>query len=241
MADDTGWTNLPLWNWEPMIDRNYAPAGYDRRHMFTLAWVYELPAGRGRPFATSGVTDVILGGWNISGQFSAYTGTPFTVTGSAQSLRCAGSTACQQTADLVRPLQKIGNKGPGQFYYDPNSFRDPLVFFNANNPVYRPGTTGRNAFYGPGFWRLDPMISKTFSITERVRTEFRAEAFNVTNTPRWGNPGTGAGNLTLANPNDPLGSAIATDAQGRLRTNNFMSTTSVTELRSVRFGLRLSF
>jgi hypothetical protein len=234
MNDDTGWTNLPQWNWEPMIDRNYAPAGYDRRHMLTMAWVYELPVGKGRPYATGGVADAIFGGWNISGQFSAYTGTPFMVTGSAQSLRCAGATACNQTADLVRPLVKIGNKGPGQYYYDPNSFRDPLVFFNANNPVYRPGTTGRNSIYGPGFWRLDPMVSKTFSITERIRTEFRAEALNITNTPRWGNPNAGAASLRLANPNDPLNSAISA-------TNNFMSITSASGLRSIRFGLRTTF
>ncbi|HET8547049.1 MAG TPA: hypothetical protein VFL57_03555, partial [Bryobacteraceae bacterium] len=198
------------------------------------AWVYELPAGRGRHYDTRGIVDAIIGGWNISGQFSAYTGTPFTVGGSGQSLRCAGSTACNQTADLVRPLVKVGRKGPGQAYYDPNSFRDPLVFFNPNNPVYRPGTTGRNAFRGPGFWRLDPLLSKTFTITERVRTEFRAEAFNITNTPRWDNPNTGSGGLVLANPSDPLNSPIS-------RTNNFMSITGAGGLRSVRFGLRTTF
>ncbi|MGH8248088.1 MAG: TonB-dependent receptor domain-containing protein, partial [Gammaproteobacteria bacterium] len=201
MTDEDGWAGLAQWHWEPMIHRNYAPAGYDRRHMFTMAWVYELPVGQGKRWRTSGVADAVLGGWKINGMFSAYTGTPFTVSGSGSSLRCIG---CNQTADLVAPLRKIDSeRGPGKPYFDPNSFRDPLVSFNPANPVYRPGTTGRNAFYGPGFWRLDPAIYKEFRITERVRTEFRVEAFNITNTPRWGNPNAGSGSLSL-NPDGSI-------------------------------------
>ena len=47
-ADEDGWVGLPLWNWGPMITRNYAPPGYDRQHMFTTAWSYDLPAGKGK-------------------------------------------------------------------------------------------------------------------------------------------------------------------------------------------------
>ncbi len=227
MTDEDGWAGLAQWNWEPMIDRNYAPAGYDRRHMFTMAWVYHLPVGRGKRWAVSGIADKVLGGWELSGMFSAYTGTPFTVSGSGSSLRCIG---CAQTADLVAPLRKIDTeRGPGKTYYDPNSFRDPLVFFNPANPVYRPGTTGRNAFYGPGFWRLDPMVSKEFVVTERIRTEFRVEAVNITNTPRWGTPNSGAASLAL----NPDGSIRAL--------NNFMSITGAGGLRTMRFGLRTQF
>ena len=44
MADDTGWQAVRGFNWEPMFARNYTAAGYDRRHMLTMAWLYELPA-----------------------------------------------------------------------------------------------------------------------------------------------------------------------------------------------------
>jgi hypothetical protein len=91
------------------------------------------------------------------------------------------------------------------------------------------GTVGRNSLYGPGFWKLDPMISKEFSVTERVKTEFRAEAENITNTPRWNNPSAGSGSLQL-NPDGSIRSL-----------NNFMSITGAGGLRTVRFGLRMQF
>ena len=43
------------------------------------------------PGMTESIADAILGGWRVTGQFSAYTGTPFTVSGSSQSIRCAGT------------------------------------------------------------------------------------------------------------------------------------------------------
>jgi outer membrane receptor protein involved in Fe transport len=226
MAEDDGWAGLALWHWEPMIARNYAPSSEDRRHSFVMGWIYELPVGRGQRYSLGGAADTLLGGWKINGTFVAYTGTPFTVTGSGSSLRCIG---CTQTADQIAPLRKLGGKGPGQPYYDPMSFRDPLFFFNPANPVYRPGTMGRNAVYGPGFWRVDAAVYKEFRVTERVRTEFRAESFNLTNTPRWGNPNAGAASMAL-NPD------------GTLRAlNNFMTITSATAERQFRFGLRLAF
>jgi outer membrane receptor protein involved in Fe transport len=227
MTDDDGWASLAMWDWEPMIKRNYAPAGYDRRHMFTMAWVYELPVGHGRRVNVSGIADKVLGGWKINGIFSAYTGTPFSVLGSDSSLQCIG---CTQTADLIAPVRKIDTeRGPGKPYYDPLSFRDPLVTFNPANPVYRPGTTGRNFLYGPGFWRIDPAIYKEFRLTERIRTEFRAESFNFTNTPRWNNPDSNSASMKL----NPDGSIAAL--------NNFMTITGASADRQFRFGLRLAF
>jgi hypothetical protein len=226
MADDDGWTGFAFTNWEPEIRRNYAPAGYDRRHMFTMAWVYDLPVGKGQKYALSGAADAVLGGWKIAGVFSAYTGTPFTVGGSGNAARCVG---CAVTAIQLSPLRKIDTeRGPGKPYYDPESFRDPL-FFNKGNAPYLQGTVGRSALYGPGFWRLDPMISKVFTVNERVKTEFRAEANNFTNTPRWGNPNSGSGNLIL-------------NADGSIQNlNNFMTITGAQAGRVFRFGLRASF
>ncbi|MDP3000400.1 MAG: carboxypeptidase regulatory-like domain-containing protein [Bryobacterales bacterium] len=227
MSEDDGWASLAMWSWEPMIYRNYAPSSEDRRRSFTLAWVYELPFGQGKPYALSGLADKVLGGWKINGVFSMYSGTPFTVSGGGSSLLCTG---CSQTADQIAPVRKIDQgRGPNMPYYDPMSFRDPLFIFSPANPVYRPGTMGRNALYGPGFWRVDPAIYKEFKATEKVKAEFRAEAVNLTNTPRWGNPAGGAGGMQL-NPN------------GSLRAlNNFMSITGASSDRQFRFGMRVVF
>jgi hypothetical protein len=232
MADDTGWAGPKAFNWEPMLARNYSPASYDRRHMFTTGWIYEMPFGKGRKFNIENkVADFIAGGWRLSGMFSAYSGTPFTVTGSAASLQCIG---CTQTAHQIGPVKKLGGKGPQQPYYDPSSFRDPLFYFNPANPQYIPGSMGINRLYGPGFWRLDPGLFKNFRVTEKLNMEFRAESYNVTAARRWGNPNGFAGNMRLR----PDGS-LNTDFPFPL--NNFMCITTADSSRQFRFGLRLSF
>ncbi|MGH9722813.1 MAG: TonB-dependent receptor domain-containing protein [Bryobacteraceae bacterium] len=227
MADDDGTAGLAMFDWDPMIKRNYAPAGYDRRHMMTMAWMYDIPVGKGKHFGLSGPLDLILGGWRLNGVFSAYSGTPFSMTASGDSLRCFG---CAQTVDLVGPVTKIDNeRGPAKPYFDPAAFFDPLWSFNTASPVYRPGTTGRNFLYGPGFWKVDPMLSKTFKVKERYEAEFRFEAQNGTNTPRWNQPNTGTGQ-------------IQRDASGKVTDyRNFMAVTGAGGVRTARLGLRLTF
>ena len=230
MADDTGWAGPKAFNWEPMLHRNYSPASYDRSHMFTMAFAYEMPFGKGKKFNLDGIANQMFGGWNLNGTYFLYSGTPFTVTGSGQSLQCIG---CTQTAHQIGPVEKIGGKGPQQPYYNPASFRDPLFYFNAANPVYTPGTMGINTLRGPGFWQLNPGLFKNFMITERVKMEFRAESTNVAHNTRWGNPNGGSGAMLL-NPDGSLRN-VPNPLQ------NFMAITSADSFRQFRLGLRVSF
>jgi hypothetical protein len=199
--------------------------------MFTSAFLYELPVGKGKSLATSGFTDLLLGGWRLTGIFSAYSGTPFTVSGSAQSLQCIG---CTQTAHQIGPVKKLGGKGPQQPYYDPSSFRDPLFYFNQSNPQYIPGSMGINVLYGPGYWRLDPGLFKNFKITEKVNMEFRAESTNLAHNTRWGNP-SGNSAAQRLNADGSLNTSVANPLQ------NFMAITGADSNRQFRFGARLSF
>ncbi|MBI3208821.1 MAG: TonB-dependent receptor [Candidatus Solibacter usitatus] len=231
-ADEDGWVGLPLWNWGPMIRRNYSPSGYDRRHMFTTGFNYGIPVGKGERFVlTNKVADMALGGWKLVGSFVAYTGTPFNVTGSASSLQCIG---CTQTANQIGAVKKLGGFGPQNPYYDPMSFRDPLFTFNPANPNYIPGTMGRNVLYGPGYWRLNPGIYKGFKIKEKYNMEFRAESNNITNSPIWSNPNGGSASLRLT-PQGALDTSVANP------TGNFMSITGASTGREFRFGLRVAF
>ncbi len=237
MADEDGWTGLPYYNWGPMIYKNYAPSGYDRPHMFTTGWNYELPVGKGKQWdISSKAADYLIGGWKFSGTFVAYSGLPFTVTGSGSSLQAVGNS---QTADQIGPVKKLDGKGPQQPYFDPNAFMDPLVYQNAikastGQTIYRFGSMGRNSLRGPGYWQLSPGIYKDFKFKEKVNAEFRAEAQNFTNTPIWGNPNAGA-----ASPIRNADGSINTSASDPLR--NFMCITSATAGRQFRFGLRLAF
>jgi hypothetical protein len=232
MADEDGWTGLGGgWNWEPVIRRNYAPSGYDRTHALTAGWNYELPVGSGKRWVLQNkVADAIAGGWKLSGIFVAYSGTPFTVSGSGSSLQATGNN---QTADLIAPVVKLGGKGPGNPYYDPMSFRDPQFQFTKDG-IHRFGSMGRNVLRGPGYWQFSPGIYKNFAITERVNAEFRAESTNFTNTPIWANPSAGSASLIL-NPDGSLNRSVADPVR------NFMSITSATTGRQFRFGMRVSF
>jgi hypothetical protein len=226
LADDDGWQGLPITNIPSELRRNRALAGYDRTHMFVMSWIYELPFGRGKQFAMKGFADAVLGGWRINGIYSAYSGTPFTVTANSTSLNTPGSPT--QTADQIGPLKKIGDVGPGAQYYDETSFRDPNVGRPAN--VFRFGTMGRNSVRGPGFQKADLAMFKDFNLTERVKLQFKAEAFNFTNTPRFGNP---ASNVSSMAVNATTGAIN--------NVNNFMAITSASDERKFRFGMRLSF
>jgi len=93
---------------------------------------------------------------------------------------------------------------------------------------------GRNALYGPGYWRLNPALYKNFKIRERINAEFRAESTNVTNSPIWGTPNGGSGSLRLT-PQGNLDTSVANP------TGNFMSITGASTGRELRFGLRVAF
>lgn len=225
-TDEDGWAGMPLTNWEPTLRRNRAVAGYDRPNMFSLGFVYELPFGRGRRWANGGTAARILGGWQTNGVIGAYSGTPFTVSADGSSLNAPGSS---QTADLVASgkVRILGEIGPNKSWFDPLAFRQPTGV--------RFGTTGRNTMRGPGMWNMDFSLFRTFSLAERVKLEFKAEAFNLTNTPKFANPAANVAGMRL----NPDGTIQAL--------NNFSSITStLTALatpsqRQLRFGLRLSF
>jgi hypothetical protein len=200
--------------------RNRSVTNYDRTHNLQIGSSYELPLGRGRRWAQTGIASAIFGGWQLNGIFSAYSGTPFTVTSAGTSLNAPGNT---QTADQVKPeVEILGGTGPGQSYFDPLAFA----------PVtdVRFGNSGLNILRGPGVVNLDAGLFREFAPTERLRIQFRAESFNVTNTPHFNNPGTNVSNLQL-NPN---GSVAALRGFSEI-------TSALDDERQVRFGLRISF
>ncbi len=202
------------------LDRNRGSSGFDRRHNFRTAFIYELPWGPGRTWAKSGIVGAIAGGWQINGIFSSVSGTPFTVGTSGSSLNAAGSN---QVADQVMEnVEKLGNIGVGVPFFDPNAFR-PVT-------AVRFGNSGRNTLYGPGMVNLDFGIFRAFKITEGKELQFRAESFNLTNTPHFNNPSASASDMSL-------------NADGSIKsTGNFMSITGArADQRTFRFGLRFSF
>ena len=172
MTDDDG-TAVFDYNAPEVFERNWAPAGFDRRHAFTLAYAYQLPFGS----SSRTLVNELVRGWQLNGTLAAYTGSPFTVTASNTALDQRGNL---QTADLVGEVKSGGEVGADNPYYDPTAW--------ANVTVQRYGNTGRNQFYGPGYWNYNMSLFRTFALPGRMRAQFKAEGFSITNHPQWANP-----------------------------------------------------
>jgi hypothetical protein len=179
-GDDGGLTFFINWR------RNYAPVDWDRALNFEQSFTYELPFGRGHKFFNSGVGDAVLGGWKISGIISVLSGLPFTITANGGTLNTPGT---QQTATLVKPFHKLGGIGATKPWFDPTSFAQPSGCAG-QNPCTNPGlgNAGRNAFRGPGYLQNNISASKRFTIYRETGLEFRVDAFQLTNTPQFGQP-----------------------------------------------------
>ena len=200
--------------------RNRALSGFDRTHNLQIYGIYALPFGPGKRWATDGPVSWFVGGWQLNAIMSRTSGTPFTVTSAGTSLNAPGNT---QTADQVKDeVEILGGVGRGESYFDPTAFA-PVT-------AVRYGTVGRNTMRGPGVFNLDASLFRNFKLTEQWQLQFRAEVFNLTNTPAFMNPGANASSPTR-NPNGSI-----------INTNGFSEITSAfaTE-RQFRFALKLMF
>jgi outer membrane receptor protein involved in Fe transport len=160
------------------LRRQYGPSDFDRTHMVTASHLYELPFGKGKHFLNQGgMAGRIIGGWQLNGIFRFATGTPFTASADATSCNCPGNN---NFADALAPVTYLGGIGPGQPWFSTSSFAAP--------GPNRFGSAGRNTIRGPKLRNYDLSIFRTFAITERVRLEYRAEFYNLTNTPNFANP-----------------------------------------------------
>jgi outer membrane receptor protein involved in Fe transport len=176
-TDEDGWAAL-LWNHPALLDRNFALAGTDRTHVFQLGFLYELPFGRD----ARSVLSKVVQGWQVNGTASAYSGTPFTVTGTNGALLC---TSCGQVNINVNgdpsPTGTPGsNTAP---WYDKSLFSQPTGV-NLGDAF---GTSRRNQFRSPGVWNVDLGLYRTFG-NGRVRPQLRIEAQNVFNHTNWARP-----------------------------------------------------
>jgi hypothetical protein len=214
---------------------NRAVLGINRPHNLQITGTYELPFGKGKRWlADNNVAAAVTGGWQFSWLYSAFTGQPFTVTASGTSLNAPGNT---QRADQVKSkVEKLGGIGVGQPFYDPTAF--------AEVTTARFGTVGFNTLTGPGTSNLDLGLFRQFRIKEGITLQFRAEAFNATNTPHFALPG---GNAS-APSRDSQGNILRDAVTGLPRLNGFMEITNTRAFgregideRVFRFGLRLGF
>jgi hypothetical protein len=207
-------------NWPEIRRRNRTVLGFDRTHNLRITSLFELPFGRRKRLLNSGWMARVAGGWQMNGIFSAYTGTPFSVSSSATSLNAPGNS---QTADQVKAEVEYPKQvGPNLSWFDPLAFR-------AVNEV-RFGNTGLAILRGPGLVSVDANLFRSFRLREKWTLQFRAEAFNISNTPHFSNPAATASSMTL-------------NADGTVRSLGGFTVISSArdDARQLRFALRISF
>jgi hypothetical protein len=191
------------------VSRSYGLSDFDRTHSLVSSFVYELP------FLKEGNSTAarVLGGWQVAGIFVAQSGQPVDIRGGS-ALRAPGN---QQRPDLVGEQHVIGDIGPGQQYFDTS-------VYSASAPNTFGNMTRNAGPRGPGYVNIDASLVKRFKVNSRFAAELRADAFNLTNTPHFGNPGRDFGSANFGQVTGTLGPGDGAPGP-----------------RLVRFGARLTF
>ncbi len=163
-----------LESWEGASD-------FDIRHRFVANFIAELPFGAGKPMLQDGVGGAILGGWLVSGIYSARSGRAFTVTQGNNNVGADQTGVPNLTGD-PQGAETV------QQWFNPAAFT-PV-------PSGQFGNAGRNILRGPGWVTFDMSVQRRFSFNSRANLTFRMDVFNVFNRANFGLP---AANIAATN------------------------------------------
>jgi hypothetical protein len=175
------------------ISADYALCDTDATNVVHVSGSWQVPVGRGRTFLSNSnrAVDAVLGGWAVNFIAGHQGGQPFTVT-------CPVTTSAGFTcfANVVQGQSLYSGPHNHTQWLNPLALSQPALATQIGQTDYSVlGGEGQQA-RGPGFSNLDSSVFKYFNFTETVRLQFRAEAFNTTNTPQFGQPG----NLNFTSP-----------------------------------------
>ena len=165
------------------ISNDATLASFNMKHQFVASGSYALPVGQGKDFLgnINRWEDLIVGGWSVNGILTFDSGPPQTIWSQINT-----GADISAWAVVVPGVSKY--RGGIGSYYNPAAFKDPPVVSAVGqtdlSPLGGPGAQVN----GPGYKDFDFSLFKSFRITEGTRAEFRAEAFNLTNTPSFGLP-----------------------------------------------------
>jgi hypothetical protein len=191
--------------YRPYLERDSSSG--DMPNVTSFSGIYDLPAGHGHRFASGGALDYVLGGWSLNAIVLLQSGMPVTVTQATNFNAFAGFVL--QRPNLVgKPALSPEERNPAQFF-NINAF--------ATAPQFTIGTASRNPVRGPAYRDWDLALVKHTTLFRETGLEFRAELFNVTNTP------------AFSQPNGSFGSA----AFGSI-------TSTVTDPRVLQLAVRIS-
>jgi hypothetical protein len=165
----------------------------------TFNAAYELPFGRGKSFLTHGLASAITGGWQVNTIVTARSGLTINPTNGAN-----GDTA--NAGGGAQRISFVGDPNRGALHTI-ESYFNPTAFALPANGTY--GNAAIDSLRGPGFWNADLSLFRDIPLLrERLKFQFRAEAFDVFNHPN------------LSNPNSSFAGSTTNGAGGSLSYNN---------------------
>jgi hypothetical protein len=174
---------------------------FNARHRFVISSIYELPFKGNR----------LVEGWQLSSIIQLQSGNPVNLLFNNNTFTGVASLR----PDVIGPITILE---------DPSRWFDTSVFVTPTTPTIHFGNLGRNVVIGPGFHNVDFSLLKKTSITEKLRTEFRAEIFDLFNHANFGQPGRVLGTPTFG-----------------VITNTRFPTGDSGSSRQVQFALKLIF
>jgi Carboxypeptidase regulatory-like domain len=162
--------------YRPYLERDSSSG--DMPNVTSFSGIYDFPAGRGHQFASSEILNSALGGWSVNAIVSLQSGMPVTVTQATNNNSFAGFVL--QRPNLVgKPSLSPSDRNPARFF-------NTAAFATA--PQFTIGTASRNPVRGPAYRDLDLALVKNTTLFRETGVEFRAELFNVANTPAFAQP-----------------------------------------------------
>ncbi len=226
-----GGTSIALDSYNLSRETGLAPI--DVAHIFNVSYGYELPWGPAKRWLSGNrVVGKVVGGWQVNGIATMRGGFPTDI----RTNRLPPIFNTFNVPDRVKgePIQVASGRGPDSFF-NPAAFRVPGTTPSTTGaPIQLFGDSARRVARGPGSVNFDFSLFKQVSFTERIRLQFRAEAFNLTNTPTF----------SLASSNSPSMTCIGRAPGTACNDNNpefgKLSGSSATG-RQIQFGLKLLF
>jgi hypothetical protein len=205
-------------NYPSMFSLNKGTAGYDQKHNAQVWSVYHLPFGYGQKYANHGLVGEIIGGFQLNGQFSHYSGFPFSVSANSNTIGGLTPGFGSTYAQLTSPYQQLSGHyrgaaggsalSGGKTWFNPASFANPAelpstVAGNPNNVGPTLPNTGRNSFRGPGVSMFNASLFRSIHLYRESEFQIRFEAFNVFNHAWLNNPSATVNSNSNLNANPP--------------------------------------
>ena len=144
----------------------------DRRHVLNLTGVAQTPKFASRTL------NIVASGWRVTGIYKFTSGRPLNI--------LIGIDQALNGVQFQRAHQVLENPYGDKSGRPLTNFLNPAAF--TQPALGTLGNVGRNSVQAPSTWQLDMGLSRSFQVREGQRLEFRAEAFNLTNSFRADNP-----------------------------------------------------